>query len=139
MLLGLTAATTRDVKIEIPKDTAAAARLLAEAKQRPAEQRPQAIGMLRKAIAMAPGLSDAYQTLATLLEASGDEDAALDVYRQWTAAGTATPLPWNRIGKIMLKRQNHKAALEAYTQSLRVEFNQPPIIEARKKLEARQE
>ncbi|MBT3287282.1 MAG: hypothetical protein HN380_08040, partial [Victivallales bacterium] len=139
MLLGLTAATTRDVKIEIPKDMAAAARLLAEAKQRPVEQRPQAIEMLRKAIAMAPGLSDAYQTLAALLEASGDEGAALATYRQWTAAGTATPLPWNRIGAIMQKRQNHKAALEAYTQSLRVEFNQPPIIEARNKLEARQE
>ena len=139
MLLGLTAAVTRDAKIEIPRDTAAAARLLAEAKQCPTDQRPKAIEMLRKAITMDPGLSDAYQTLAALLEASGDEDAALDVYRQWTAAGTATPLPWNRIGAIMQKRQDHKAALEAYTQSLRVEFNQPPIIEARRKLESRQE
>ena len=139
MLLGLTAAVTRDVKIGIPKDTAAAARLLVQAKQLLPDQRPQAIEMLRKAIVMDPGLSDAYQTLAALLETSGDENAALQVYRQWTAAGAATPLPWNRIGEIMKKRQDYKAALEAYTQSLRVEFNQPVIIEARKQLEARRE
>ena len=139
MLLGLTAAVTRDVKIEIPRDTAEAARLLAEAKQLPTDRQPQAIEMLRKAIAMDAGLADAYQTLAALLEASGDEDAALDIYRQWTAAGTATPLPWNRIGAIMQKRHDAEAALEAYTQSLRVEFNQPAIIEVRRKLESRQE
>ena len=125
------------MKIEVPKDTAAAARLLAQAKQLPPDQRPQAIELLHKAIAMDPGLSDAYRTLATFLETSGDEDAALQVYRQWTAAGAATPLPWNRIGEIMKKRKDYKAALEAYKQSLRVEFNQPVIIEARKQLEAR--
>ena len=37
--------------------------------------------------------------------------------------------------EILEKRKDYKGALEAYTQSLKVEWNQPPIIEAKSRLE----
>ena len=93
--------------------------------------------ILRKAIALDPSLADAYQSLAALLEHSNDMDAALDVYRKWAATGAITPLPYNRSGEILEKRNDFKGALEAYTQSLRVEFNQPVIMEAKKRMESK--
>jgi predicted TPR repeat methyltransferase len=67
----------------------------------------------------------------------GDEDAALAAYQAWVQAGAATPLPYNRIGEILEKRKDYKAALESYAKSLKVEWNQPPIIEAKKRLETK--
>jgi hypothetical protein len=136
MLMGLTAAVARGATLAVPRDSAEAARLLATAKALPPGQRTEAIAMLRKAMAMDKSLADAYQTLATLLEQAGDVDGALEAYRAWTAAGTVTPLPWNRIAAILEQRKDYPAALEACTQSLRVEFNQPVIMDTRKRLEA---
>ena len=51
------------------------------------------------------------------------------------SSGTATPLPYNRVGEILEKRKDFKGALEAYTQSLKVEWNQPPTGEAIRRLE----
>jgi hypothetical protein len=45
-------------------------------------------------------------------------------------------MPWNRIGEILEQRKDYRGALDAYKQSLVVEWNQPPTIEARKRLEA---
>jgi hypothetical protein len=57
------------------------------------------------------------------------------VYRAWAAAGAATPLPYNRIGQILEKQKDYKGALDAYTTSLKIEWNQPPIIEAKERVE----
>ena len=73
--------------------------------------------------------------LADLCEKGGNEDETLDAYRQWTASNPQTPLPWNRLGQIFEKRKDYKGALEAYTRSLKVEWNQPPAIEAKVRLE----
>jgi Flp pilus assembly protein TadD len=44
-------------------------------------------------------------------------------------------LPWNRLGALLEKRKDYKGALEAYNQSLKVEWNQPPTIEAKARME----
>lgn len=138
MLLGVTAVTAKDAKVEIGKDAAEAARLLAAAKKLTAQvDRHKAMDILRKAIALDPNLADAYPTLAALLEQSNDMAAAMEVYRKWAAIGATTPLPYNRIGEILEKRNDFEGALEAYTQSLRVEFNQPVIMEAKKRPESK--
>ena len=46
------------------------------------------------------------------------------------------PFPWNRIGEILEKRKDLRGALNAYKKSLKSEWNQPPTIEAVKRLEA---
>jgi len=47
----------------------------------------------------------------------------------------ATPLPWNRLGTILEKRRDYEGALKAYSLSLKVEWNQPPTLEAKTKME----
>ncbi len=51
-------------------------------------------------------------------------------------SGPRSPLPWNRTGEILEKRRNLQGALEAYKKSLEIEWNQPPIMDARKRMEA---
>jgi predicted TPR repeat methyltransferase len=45
-------------------------------------------------------------------------------------------LAWNRFGEILEKRGDLRGALEAYRKSLEIEWNQPPTLEARRRLEA---
>jgi len=91
--------------------------------------------LLKQAVAADPGLTAAQQALADVYEKAGDEDAALQAYKAWAASGAATPLPYNRIGRILEKRKDYRGALEAYSQSLKIEWNQPPIIEAKKRMQ----
>ncbi len=132
ILIGLTAGVKRDAK-EAAQNLAKAQDLLkqAQAAAKPADAKD----LLKKAIALAPDFTAAYQALADLCEKTGNEDEILDVYRQWTASDPRTPLPWNRLGELLEKRKDYKGALEAYTRSLKVEWNQPPAIEAKVRLE----
>jgi hypothetical protein len=95
----------------------------------------KAQGLLKEALAFDPTLEAAHRAIADLCERRGDEDAALETYRAWAAAGAKTPHPYNRIGQILENRKDIKGALEAYTKSLKVDWNQPPIIEAKSRLE----
>jgi hypothetical protein len=88
----------------------------------------------RLAVRSDPKLDAAHQRLCELCERQGDEDATLAAYQGWAAAGPRTPLPYNKIGEILERRHNDKAALEAYTKSLEIEWNQPPVIEAKSRL-----
>jgi tetratricopeptide (TPR) repeat protein len=134
-LMGLTAVVTNDAK-EAPPELAKAQELFKKAQQSiQAGKTDDAKALLKKAIAASPDMSAAYQALADLCERTQKEDEALEVYRQWTRAGARTPLPWNRLGEILEKRKDYKGALEAYTQSLKVEWNQPPALEAKARLE----
>jgi Tfp pilus assembly protein PilF len=91
--------------------------------------------LLRKALIEDPSRAAAYQALGTVCEKQKDEDGVVATYRDWIKSGAKTPLPYNRVGEILEKRKDYRAALEAYVRSLQVEWNQPPIIEARKRLE----
>jgi Tfp pilus assembly protein PilF len=79
-------------------------------------------------------LDAAYQSLCELEERSHDENAILAAYKAWAASGARTPLPYNKIGQILERRGDPKRALEAYTTSLEIQWNQPPIIEAKSRL-----
>ena len=81
-----------------------------------------------------PKLDAVHQRLCELAERGHDENTVLAAYQAWAAAGPRTPLPYNKIGAILDRRGDEKGALEAYTKSLEVEWNQPPIIEAKSRL-----
>ena len=134
-LLGLTAVVRKDAK-EAPAELAKAQELYKQAQEATqAGKNDDAKALLKKAIAASPDMSAAYQALADLCERTQKEDEALEVYHQWTRAGARTPLPWNRLGEILERRKDYKGALEAYIQSLKVEWNQPPALEAKARLE----
>jgi len=137
VLLGLTAVVPRESNVQVPQASATAQALLAQATQAAeAKDDARAHTLLQEALAADPSLSAAHQALADFLERKGDEDAAYEAYRAWTASGAATPLPYNRVGQILEKRKDYRGALDAYTKSLEIEWNQPPVIEARRRLEA---
>ena len=135
VLLGLTAGVKQDAK-EATQNLIKAQELLKQAQQAAEANKPaDAKTLLKKAIALSSDFTAAHQMLADLCEKGGNEDETLDAYRQWTASNPQTPLPWNRLGQIFEKRKDYKGALEAYTRSLKVEWNQPPAIEAKVRLE----
>jgi len=135
ILLGLTAVTSGE-KPQVAAETARAQDLLkqglAAVQQGDAKSGQD---LLRQALAADGSLAGAHQALAELLERSGDVNAALAAYQAWIAAGARTPLPYNRVAQILEQRKDYRGALEAYTQSLKVEWNQPPIIEAKARME----
>ena len=72
--------------------------------------------------------------LCELAERGKDENAVLAAYKAWAAAGARTPLPYNKLGNLLEKKGDDNGALEAYTKSLEIEWNQPPIIEKKTQL-----
>jgi predicted negative regulator of RcsB-dependent stress response len=136
MLAGLTAVLAQGQQDTTPAQLAQArAALLDAGKALDAGKLDVAEKLLRAAISGDPSLTAARQSLADLYERKGDENAAMKVYQEWIAAGAATPLPYNRTGEILEKRKDFKGALDAYTKSLAVEWNQPPIIEAKSRVQ----
>jgi Tfp pilus assembly protein PilF len=90
--------------------------------------------LLSEAIKLDPALDAAHQALGQVCERLQDEDATLAAYRAWAQAGARTPLPFNKIGAILERRKDYRGALDAYTRSLEIEWNQPPAIEAKRRL-----
>ena len=137
ILIGLTAVLPHTAGPAQNAEAAAKAKGLLEqaGKAVAANDDAKARGLLKEAIACDPALEAAHRALADLCERKGDEDAALAAYRAWAVAGAKTPHPYNRIGQILERRKDDKGALEAYTRSLQIEWNQPPVIEAKSRLE----
>ncbi|MCY2995330.1 MAG: hypothetical protein NTY19_46825 [Planctomycetota bacterium] len=136
MLAGVTAAVAKGQIATPPGQLAKAREALAAATGAvEAGRLDEARRLLEAAIAADSGLSAAHQALGELLERKGDEDTALRVYQAWAAAGAATPLPYNRIGEILDKRKDYQGALAAYTRSLEIEWNQPPTIAAKSRVQ----
>ena len=94
----------------------------------------EARAALREALAADPKLDAAHQRLCELEERAGDQKAILAAYNGWAASSPRTPLPYNKIGQILEKQNDLAGALDAYAKSLEVEWNQPPIIEAKSRL-----
>jgi tetratricopeptide (TPR) repeat protein len=95
----------------------------------------EARDLLSQAVKEDPSLEAAYQALLQTCERLKDEEGVLAACRAWVAAGARSPLPYNRLGQILEGRKDYKGALDAYTRSLQVEWNQPPTIEAKARLE----
>jgi hypothetical protein len=137
VLVGLTAAARRETLPVTPENAAKAGKLLADGRAAfKADKLDDARRLLREAVLLDPSLRDAYQALADAAERKGDDDLILDAYRLWSISGPRLPLPWNRIGEILEKKQDKRGALEAYKRSLQIEWNQPPIMEAVRRLES---
>jgi hypothetical protein len=136
ILMAMTAAVAKGQSTETPKNLAQIRDLLNEAAKLVAEKiDDKAIEKVKQAVALDPTQTTSQQALADIYERKGDEANAMAAYQAWVQAGAATPLPYNRIGEILEKQKDYKGALESYTKSLKVEWNQPPIIEAKKRLE----
>jgi Tfp pilus assembly protein PilF len=136
MLLGLTAVVPKGSLAQAPDVQARAQALLAQASRAVAAKDDAAAEkILKEATTLDPTMTAAHQALADVHGRRGDETAALAAYQAWANAGATTPLPYNRIGDILERRKDYKGALAAYTKSLEIEWNQPPAIEAKARLE----
>jgi tetratricopeptide (TPR) repeat protein len=136
VLIGLTAAVDAGQDLEAAQRVAMAKELLAQALAAiSAKDDAKARALLKQAVQKDPTLWDAHRALADLCEKGGDDNVLLQVYRDWADAGAIAPLPYNRMGQILEKRKDYRGALDAYTRSLKVEWNQPPIIEAKSRME----
>jgi hypothetical protein len=137
VLLGVTAAARRETVPVPPEVAARAKKALEDGKAAFQGNRiDDACRLLRDAVVLDPSLRDAYPALADAAERKGEENGIFDAYRLWTVSGPRQPLPWNRIGEILEKRKDTRGALDAYKRSLRIEWNQPPTMDAVKRLEA---
>ena len=135
-LMGLTSFLKREMKQPSADELAKIADLMkrgAEAAKN--KDNDTAETLFRQVINLDPRKWDAYQQLADVLEQSKDEAALLDHYQAWVRNGALVPGPYNRIAEIAEKRKDLRGALEYYTRSLQVEWNQPPVIEAKRRLE----
>ena len=137
ILIGITAAARRETMPVSPANAAKAKQSLADGKAAFKSNRTDdAYRLLRDAVVLDPSQKDAYQALADAAERKGTEDWILDAYRLWAISGPRQPLPWNRIGEILERRKDSRGALEAYKKSLQIEWNQPPTMDAVKRLES---
>jgi hypothetical protein len=140
LLLGLTAVVPRAgaavVKAPVADPVRAQTKTAEAQKALAAKDLALAERLAREAIAADPSHEPAYALLLDIVEQRKDDALVLAVCRQWAGAGGKSPMPWNRIGEILEQRKDYRGALDAYKQSLVVEWNQPPTIEARKRLEA---
>ena len=91
--------------------------------------------LFRQVLALAPKQWDAYQQLADILEQKKHDEELLDHYHLWVRNGAISPFPYNRIGQLLEKKNDLRGAIEFYARSLQVEWNQPPIQEAKSRLE----
>jgi hypothetical protein len=135
-LMGLTALLKKDLKPLSPEDLARVRELLGKAAAAvKSKDNDAAEKLFRQVLALAPKQWDAYQQLADLLEQKKSEEALFEHYQLWVRNGAVVPLPYNRVAEILEKKKDLRGALESYTRSLQVEWNQPPVIEAKKRLQ----
>jgi hypothetical protein len=137
ILMGLTSVLKREFKALTPAEQQQVRQLVAQSDKASKEKDlAGAETLIRQAIAIDPTAWDAFQKLADILEQKGTEDQRLELYQTWVDNGAIVPLPYNRVAEILEKRKDTRGALEFYTRSLQVEWNQPPVIENKKRLGA---
>jgi hypothetical protein len=137
VLIGLTAAVKKGQFPISPENIAKAKKRFEDGKAAFARlQLEDARKMLGEAIDLDPSLIDAYQVFADVAEKKGEDQWILEAYGAWTYSGPRSPIPFNRIAETLEKKKDLKGALDNYKESLKVEWNQPPTIEAVKRLES---
>jgi hypothetical protein len=136
LLVGLTAAV-KGGPTGTAAERAGAAALLAQARAADAANRlDEALRLYRQAVGVDLALADAYPAMLAVAERMKDDDRVLEAAWTWGLSGLPAYLAWNRFGEILEKRGDLRGALEAYRKSLEIEWNQPPTLEARRRLEA---
>jgi hypothetical protein len=137
ILMGLTSVLRREFKALTPTEQQQVRQLIAQGDKAAKEKDlAGAETLIRQAMALDPTAWDAFQKLADILEQKGTEEQRLELYQMWVDNGAIVPLPYNRVAEILEKRKDIRGALEFYTRSLQVEWNQPPVIENKKRLAA---
>ena len=137
VLIGITAAARKETVPVSPENAARAKKSLEDGRAAfQGEKNDDACRLLREASVLDPSLKETYQVLADAAEKTGNEDLILDAYRLWAISGPRHQMPWRRIGEILEKRKDLRGALEAYKKSLQIEWNQPPTMEAVRRIES---
>ena len=85
----------------------------------------------KKSIAINPCLENSYMLLVDACGRMKDEQAVLDACRAWAKSGATVPLPYNRIGEILEKKGDLKGALQAYNNSIHVDWRQVHIVKTK--------
>jgi hypothetical protein len=135
-LMGLTSVLKRESKVLSADELAHVADLMGKgALAARKKENDTAETFFRQAIAIDPKQWDAYQQLADILEQKKHDEELLDHYHLWVRNGAISPFPYNRIGQLLEKKNDLRGAIEFYARSLQVEWNQPPIQEAKSRLE----
>jgi hypothetical protein len=136
VLFGITAAVAPDVRVAAA-DAAAARQLLKEGQAADAAGKNEdALRLLKAAVAKDPNLGDAYRILLDVAGKTLDDDKILDAAWAWGISPLRATMPLNRTGEILEKRGDVRGALEAYVKSLELEWNQPPVMDAIRRLES---
>ncbi len=135
VLFGITAAVAPAVGIPA-SDAAAARQFLKEAQAADAAGKTdEALRILQTAVAKDPNLGDAYRIMLDVAGKTHDDDKILQAAWAWGISPLRASTPLNRTGEILEKRGDLRGALEAYIKSLEIEWNQPPIMDARRRIE----
>ena len=71
----------------------------------------------------------------TAMTAKTRQDEALALARRWVAAMPKSYQARNALGTLLEKQGKLREAMEQYTLSLQIEWNQPPTVEAKTRLE----
>jgi tetratricopeptide (TPR) repeat protein len=138
ILVGLTAAVKGGSVTVSPETAAKIKKLMDDGKAALKGGRLEdAKKWIEEAIALDPAPAEACRALLDIAEKKGDDDWVLDACRLWVLHGARSPTPHNRMGEILEKRKDLTGALAAYRKSLQTEWNQPPVIEAVKRLETK--
>jgi len=134
--LGITAAVNAETRVS-DTDAAVAKQLLKDALAADAAgKQDEAQSLSREAVSKDPALGDAYRANLDMAEKTHDDEKVLEAAWMWGISSCRATMPWNRIGEILEKRGDKRGALEAYVKSLGIEWNQPPIMDARRRLES---
>lgn len=135
ILVGMTAAV-KPGGLGRAAGPAGTAELLSQARAADtANQLEEALRLYRQAVSADPTLEDAYPAMLAVAERMKDDDHVLEAAWMWGLSGFPAYLAWNRFGEILEKRGDARGALEAYRKSLEIEWNQPPTLNAVRRLE----
>jgi tetratricopeptide (TPR) repeat protein len=106
-----------------------ALKLLTDSKTAPAEAK------LQQAVQADDQNIAAWKELANLTAKTAQPDAVTALARKWIAAMPKSYEAHNMLGQLLEKDGKFADALKEYRESLRLEWNQPPIVEAAKRVQ----
>ena len=136
VLVGLSVGSSKPsgatVQQSSPEQIAQAVAFTQEAKAllTKAEKSQKAVALLEKAIATAPDQPEASLNLGYISEDAKDWDKAIGIYEDLIRHAPEHLEAYQRLGQCFEKKGDYENAIKAYRASLKVNVNQPPILEA---------
>jgi Tfp pilus assembly protein PilF len=119
-----------------PRDSAKSAALLQEAlKFLDQKKTPEASAKLQAALDADDRNIAAWKESVALTASTADNAAVIALCRKWALAMPRSYEAHNNLGQYLEKAGNFTQALAEYQKSLTIEWNQPPIVEAVKRVQ----